>query len=250
MRKKRIEIARNAYIEKLETIKRILFADYPDLPDTIKSHLKSLEDAEAENIRANYLSTIVESECTFSMTNLSSTRSEDDLDETNQCQSYKKHRVTDFNEPVTVKRKRSLSDSVIESSPVDFDAFNSRRHNFISRIFIKLERCIFCERKLRCGQMAYKCAQCNAISHEECRNKVPLPCVAMGTPTRKGTKSSITDLVPSEGLKIPAFMVHLVNKIEQTGLHEIGLYRLVIFHLKCSFLSISQFFPFFQNTRK
>lgn len=234
MRKKRIELARNCYAEKLEAIKRILLAEYPDLPDAVKKHFVALEETDTENkLNPNYLSTIMESECALSMTNLSSTRSEDELDESNtHCQSYKKHRVFDEEEPVAIKRRRSsiLSNIIneendVNSSPIDLDKFNDRKHKFVSKNVIMPERCILCEKKLRFGQIAYKCSECNATSHAECRHKVPLPCVAMGTPTKKGMKSTISDLAPATCPRIPALVVHCVKKIEQLGLDELGLYR-------------------------
>nr|XP_018903749.1 PREDICTED: rac GTPase-activating protein 1 [Bemisia tabaci]XP_018903750.1 PREDICTED: rac GTPase-activating protein 1 [Bemisia tabaci] len=104
---------------------------------------------------------------------------------------------------------------------------NSRMHQFIQRTIMKPESCGPCGKRINFGRMALKCIDCRAIAHYDCKEQVPLPCVAMGTtPTGKGAvKGTISDFTPSIPPMVPALVIHCINEIEQRGMSEIGLYR-------------------------
>ena len=81
-------------------------------------------------------------------------------------------------------------------------------------------------------QVVYKCRECRAVCHPECREKVPLPCVPTGSAQRTPSKSALgrggqlADYVPRTSPMVPAIIVHCVNELDTRGLHEVGLYRI------------------------
>lgn len=224
-RRHQIESEKECFAARFNSLRQVLQDDFPNLPISTKNHLAMLdEESKSKN---NYLSTIMEADSTANST---TTRSEEELDDSViQYQHYKKHRVSDDDQPIAIKKRRSGvrtdSVSVDIGSNINLNKLNSRNHTFISRNVIMPERCVYCEKRLRFGQNAFRCSECNATLHAECRSKLPLPCVSMGVPTKKGIKPSLQDFTPSMSPKIPALVIHCVNRIEQLGLKETGLYR-------------------------
>ncbi|TSS48077.1 Rac GTPase-activating protein 1 [Bagarius yarrelli] len=105
-----------------------------------------------------------------------------------------------------------------------------RLHEFASKTRIKF------------GKISLKCRDCRVVSHPECRERCPLPCIPnlSGTPIKIG-EGTLADYVSDTSPMIPPLVVHCVNEIEQRGLHETGLYRLsgadrVVKELKEKFL--------------
>ncbi|NWS57932.1 RGAP1 protein, partial [Chunga burmeisteri] len=102
-----------------------------------------------------------------------------------------------------------------------------RLHDFISKTVIKPESCVPCGKRVKFGKIFLKCKDCRVVTHPECRDRCPLPCIPTltGTPVRIG-EGILMDFVPSTPPMIPSIIVHCVNEIEQRGLHETGLYRI------------------------
>ncbi|XP_038165362.1 rac GTPase-activating protein 1 [Cyprinodon tularosa] len=102
-----------------------------------------------------------------------------------------------------------------------------RLHEFVSKTVIKPESCVPCGKRIKFGKLSLKCRDCRVVSHPECRDRCPLPCIPNlgGTPVRIG-EGVLADYVPDTAPMIPPLVVHCVSEIEQRGLHEAGLYRL------------------------
>ena len=81
-------------------------------------------------------------------------------------------------------------------------------------------------------QVCYKCTECRAVCHPECKDKVPVPCVPTGSAQKTPSKSQLSqgarlaDFVPRTAPMVPALIVHCINEIESRGLSEVGLYRI------------------------
>ncbi|NXF35866.1 RGAP1 protein, partial [Nyctibius bracteatus] len=102
-----------------------------------------------------------------------------------------------------------------------------RLHDFVSKTVIKPESCVPCGKRVKFGKISLKCRDCRVVTHPECRDRCPLPCIPTltGTPVRIG-EGTLMDFVPPTPPMIPSIIVHCVNEIEQRGLHEKGLYRI------------------------
>uniref|UniRef100_A0A669EYV8 Rac GTPase-activating protein 1 n=1 Tax=Oreochromis niloticus TaxID=8128 RepID=A0A669EYV8_ORENI len=102
-----------------------------------------------------------------------------------------------------------------------------RLHEFVSKTVIKPESCVPCGKRIKFGKISLKCRDCRVVSHPECRERCPLPCIPNlgGTPVRIG-EGVLADYVPDTSPMIPPIVVHCISEIEQRGLHEAGLYRL------------------------
>ncbi|KAM8974942.1 rac GTPase-activating protein 1 [Pelodytes ibericus] len=102
-----------------------------------------------------------------------------------------------------------------------------RLHDFVSKTVIKPETCVPCGKRIKFGKISLKCRDCRVVSHPECRDRCPLPCIPISgnTPMRIG-EGMLADFVPQSSPMIPPLVVHCVSEIEQRGLHETGLYRI------------------------
>ncbi|XP_030278350.1 rac GTPase-activating protein 1 [Sparus aurata] len=102
-----------------------------------------------------------------------------------------------------------------------------RLHEFVSKTVIKPESCVPCGKRIKFGKISLKCRDCRVVSHPECRERCPLPCIPnMGcTPVKIG-EGVLADYVHDSSPMIPPLVVHCISEIEQRGLHETGLYRL------------------------
>ncbi|XP_068605414.1 rac GTPase-activating protein 1 [Brachionichthys hirsutus] len=101
-----------------------------------------------------------------------------------------------------------------------------RLHEFVSKTVIKPESCVPCGKRIKFGKPSLKCRDCRVVSHPECRERCPLPCIPnlIGTPVKPG-EGVLADYVPDASPMIPHIVVHCISEIEQRGLQEIGLYR-------------------------
>ncbi|KTF83759.1 hypothetical protein cypCar_00044588 [Cyprinus carpio] len=120
-----------------------------------------------------------------------------------------------------------------------------RLHEFVSKTVIKPESCVPCGKRIKFGKISLKCRDCRVVSHPECRERCPLPCIPTmtGTPG-KSEEGILANYVSTSSPMIPSLVVHCVNEIEQRGLHETGLYRVsgsdrVVKDLKEKFLQLS-----------
>ncbi|KAG8452721.1 hypothetical protein GDO86_004494 [Hymenochirus boettgeri] len=102
-----------------------------------------------------------------------------------------------------------------------------RPHEFVSKTVIKPESCVPCGKRIKFGKLSLKCRDCRVVSHPECRDRCPLPCIPTvgNTPVRIG-EGTLADFAPSTYPMIPPIVVHCVSEIEQRGLCETGLYRI------------------------
>nr|XP_008172058.1 rac GTPase-activating protein 1 [Chrysemys picta bellii]XP_008172059.1 rac GTPase-activating protein 1 [Chrysemys picta bellii]XP_008172060.1 rac GTPase-activating protein 1 [Chrysemys picta bellii]XP_023966172.1 rac GTPase-activating protein 1 [Chrysemys picta bellii] len=102
-----------------------------------------------------------------------------------------------------------------------------RLHEFVSKTVIKPESCVPCGKRIKFGKLSLKCRDCRVVTHPECRDRCPHPCIPTltGTPVRIG-EGTLVDFVPMTPPMIPSIVVHCVNEIEQRGLRETGLYRI------------------------
>uniref|UniRef100_A0A8C6QN75 Rac GTPase-activating protein 1 n=1 Tax=Nannospalax galili TaxID=1026970 RepID=A0A8C6QN75_NANGA len=100
-------------------------------------------------------------------------------------------------------------------------------HDFVSETVIKPESCVPCGKRIKFGKLSLKCRDCRLVSHQECRERCPLPCIPalMGTPVKIG-EGMLADFVSQTSPMIPSIVVSCVNEIEQRGLTEAGLYRI------------------------
>jgi len=105
----------------------------------------------------------------------------------------------------------------------------NRKHQFVQKNNFKTEVCGPCQKRIKFGKVCYKCRECRAISHPECREKVALPCVPTGsaqkTPSKPGYGQVLADHTPHSSPMVPALIVYCINEIEARGLGEVGLYR-------------------------
>uniref|UniRef100_A0A8C1VIH8 Rac GTPase-activating protein 1 n=1 Tax=Cyprinus carpio TaxID=7962 RepID=A0A8C1VIH8_CYPCA len=101
-----------------------------------------------------------------------------------------------------------------------------RLHEFVSKTVIKPESCVPCGKRIKFGKISLRCRDCRVVSHPECRERCPLPCIPTmtGTPV-KSEEGILANYVSTSSPMIPSLVVHCVNEIEQRGLHETGLYR-------------------------
>ncbi|XP_059969399.1 rac GTPase-activating protein 1 isoform X1 [Mesoplodon densirostris] len=102
-----------------------------------------------------------------------------------------------------------------------------RLHDFVSKTVIKPESCVPCGKRIKFGKLSLKCRDCRVVSHPECRDRCPLPCIPtlIGTPVKIG-EGMLADYVSQTSPMIPSIVVHCVSEIEQRGLTETGLYRI------------------------
>ncbi|KAK7884933.1 hypothetical protein WMY93_028056 [Mugilogobius chulae] len=101
-----------------------------------------------------------------------------------------------------------------------------RLHEFVSKTVIKPESCVPCGKRIKFGKISLKCRDCRVVSHPECRERCPLPCIPTlhATPVKIG-EGFLSDFVPDTSPMIPPLVVHCISEIEQRGLREAGLYR-------------------------
>lgn len=104
----------------------------------------------------------------------------------------------------------------------------SKQHAFVAKTMMKTETCGPCGKRILFYKSALKCNCCRSVCHPECREKVPLPCVAVSqtpTPGRAARRGTITDHAPSTSPMVPALVVHCIQEVERRGLSDVGLYR-------------------------
>ncbi|RDD38632.1 Rac GTPase-activating protein 1 [Trichoplax sp. H2] len=107
----------------------------------------------------------------------------------------------------------------------------NRIHTFCSKTIYKPENCTVCSKRIKFGKVVFKCKDCKAIAHPDCKDSVPLPCVPVAnTPQRSNSKKVkmegiIADFTPSSAPMIPAIVIHCIQEVERRGLTEVGIYR-------------------------
>ncbi|CAH1109202.1 unnamed protein product [Psylliodes chrysocephalus] len=85
---------------------------------------------------------------------------------------------------------------------------------------VVIPKCSVCEKDIDFNKTALKCKECHLMCHKECRNLMPTPCAKKFTGT-------IADYTPTSPPMVPALIVHCINEIEQRGLNELDIYRIL-----------------------
>lgn len=105
-------------------------------------------------------------------------------------------------------------------------------HTFVNKKNFKPDlSCGPCSGKISFYGNVVKCENCGVISHPECKEKCPLPCVKITAPNTRSRQKKvlISDYVNSDAIpKVPALIVHCCNEIERSdNIITEGLYRVV-----------------------
>ncbi|CAH2003988.1 unnamed protein product [Acanthoscelides obtectus] len=105
---------------------------------------------------------------------------------------------------------------------------NLRQHCFQQKTAMVPETCLGCNKRIKFSKRLSKCKDCKCVSHPECQDLLPLPCVPSAfTPNqRKIISGTVGDYAPLNPPMVPALIVHCLTEIEQRGLNELGLYRI------------------------
>uniref|UniRef100_A0A452QM69 Rac GTPase-activating protein 1 n=1 Tax=Ursus americanus TaxID=9643 RepID=A0A452QM69_URSAM len=132
-----------------------------------------------------------------------------------------------WNSDSTLSNRQLEPRTETESSGTPQSNGGMRLHDFVSKTVIKPESCVPCGKRIKFGKLSLKCRDCRVVSHPECRDRCPLPCIPtlIGTPVKIG-EGMLADYVSQTSPMIPSIVVHCVNEIEQRGLTETGLYRI------------------------
>lgn len=104
-------------------------------------------------------------------------------------------------------------------------------HAFVSKKSFKPDSCGPCGKKITFYSNVSKCENCCIISHPECKELCPLPCIKITAPapSSRSKKNLISDYVNKDSVpKVPALIVHCCNEIERDdNITTPGLYRVV-----------------------
>ncbi|XP_046462589.1 rac GTPase-activating protein 1-like isoform X1 [Daphnia pulex] len=105
-------------------------------------------------------------------------------------------------------------------------SLNQRRHNFSQKTIIKSENCLPCGNRIKFGKLAFKCSDCRATCHVDCKTRMPQICVPTTQASiSRGLAGTLADFAPSTVPMIPSLIVHCVNEVERRGMKEVALYR-------------------------
>ncbi|KAK7800551.1 hypothetical protein U0070_006738 [Myodes glareolus] len=206
--------------QQIQLIRDILMCDTSgsiQLSEEQKSALAFLNRGQASSGNAgnNRLSTIDES---------GSILSDISFDKTDESLDWDSSLVKNFKMKRREKR-RSNSRQFIDGPPGPVKKTCSIGST-VDQV-IKPESCVPCGKRIKFGKLSLKCRDCRLVSHPECRDRCPLPCISplVGTPVKIG-EGMLADFVSQTSPMIPAIIVSCVNEIEQRGLTEAGLYRI------------------------
>ncbi|XP_077517597.1 uncharacterized protein LOC144128232 [Amblyomma americanum] len=98
-----------------------------------------------------------------------------------------------------------------------------RQHTFVTKTALRRDGiCGPCGKCLGFYKTVFKCSCCQSVCHPQCRDQVPLPCIApCDTPKHK----LISDCAPPTPPMVPALVVHCIQEVERRGLDAVGIYR-------------------------
>ncbi|KAF5279961.1 hypothetical protein FQA39_LY18182 [Lamprigera yunnana] len=103
---------------------------------------------------------------------------------------------------------------------------SDRKHQFQNKTIVIPEVCSSCNKRVRFGRTIFKCKECRAICHPECKDLLPLPCIPLANTPLRGGVGLISDYTPVVPPMVPALIVHCTKEVESRGKNEVGLYRL------------------------
>ena len=127
---------------------------------------------------------------------------------------------------------RSAASLMKSISSVNTPVANTLKpHSFVSKKCFKPETCGPCGGRVGFYQHCVKCEVCGVVSHPDCKEKCPLPCVKITAPNTRSSQRRIliSDYVIGDAVpKVPALIVHCCNEIEKgDNINTTGLYRVV-----------------------
>jgi Rac GTPase-activating protein 1 len=114
-----------------------------------------------------------------------------------------------------------------DMSPHPQGSNSQRKHTFFNKTVVKPETCQVCKKKIRFAKNCFKCKDCRAFCHSDCKDKLSLPCVPnVPTPKKKHKESELSAFCPHSIPRVPSLVVHCVSEIERRGMNQVGLYRI------------------------
>ena len=72
----------------------------------------------------------------------------------------------------------------------------------------------------------FYCSDCKVMVHPECKDKAPMPCLAVVATPRGTSGTTIADFCSGTPPMVPPLIVHCVFEVEARGLGEVGIYRI------------------------
>ncbi|KAF3826257.1 hypothetical protein GH733_006371, partial [Mirounga leonina] len=93
-----------------------------------------------------------------------------------------------WNSDSTLSNRQLEPRTETDSSSTPQSNGGMRLHDFVSKTVIKPESCVPCGKRIKFGKLSLKCRDCRVVSHPECRDRCPLPCIPtlIGTPVKIG----------------------------------------------------------------
>lgn len=108
-----------------------------------------------------------------------------------------------------------------------------KQHSFISKKQFTPDVCGPCGGKIKFFKVVLKCENCGVVSHPECKDLCPLPCVKIRVPNVRSNlkKTIVSDYVNSDAVpQVPALIVHCCNEIERVdNIKTVGLYNVKVY---------------------
>lgn len=160
------------------------------------------------------------------------------------AEKEKRDRIQSASSTPNVKKSNSRAATLNAKSTASLMKINSalnqnapstpsvmKPHTFSNKKSFKPDSCGPCGGKISFYGNVVKCEVCGVISHPECKDKCPLPCVKITAPVTRSRQKKIliSDYVNNDSVpKVPAIIVHCCNEIERGDrIRTPGLYRVV-----------------------
>ena len=157
----------------------------------------------------------VEEESFLNLTTLSSSKVANDLS---------KKPVSTTSLAPSIESKRSSITSCLSLRSI----LDQKKHGFVSKKVVSMkDKCNSCGTGLRILTQCYKCQLCHASVHPECREKLPLPCLA-AVPTTLTSIRFVTvgKFCPDVRPRVPPVLVYCIQELEsrkeQMHVKEVG----------------------------
>lgn len=125
--------------------------------------------------------------------------------------------------PVAQRRAHAALGASMSVRSCSAERLTTRQHTFVTKTAFKRDTiCGPCSKRIGFYKTILKCSRCQSICHPQCKDQVPLPCIASyDTPKDK----LISDYAPSTPPMVPALVVHCIKEVERRGLDAVGIYR-------------------------
>lgn len=132
-------------------------------------------------------------------------------------------------EIVTSEFKKTESRYNLRSHYNSQKALANRKHTFVQKKSFKAaEKCSVCGTSIGFYCNCFRCSECRACCHAQCKTRLPLPCIPyVSKVDKQGRFITIADYTSKNSKPcVPALIAHCVSEIERRGLNEPGLYRI------------------------